>query len=95
MRSTGCAAYLSIFGVGSLLSSVIVAAVEWIGLEWLADNLNHAHLDYYYWLLAVMSLLSLGFYMGIAKSFVYKKKDDVLPWHFASWLVSLILTKAF
>lgn len=33
MRSTGCAAYLSIFGVGSLLSSVIVAAVEWIGLD--------------------------------------------------------------
>ncbi|XP_010269378.1 PREDICTED: protein NRT1/ PTR FAMILY 5.4-like [Nelumbo nucifera] len=77
MRSIGSAAFLSMFGVGSLLSSFLISIVQAIsskyGDEWLGNNLNKAHLDYYYWLLAGLSTLWLGIYMGIAKFFVYKK----------------------
>lgn len=79
MSSTGCAVFLSIVGIGSFLSGAIISVVEWTGLKWLTDNLNHAHLDYYYWILAVLSLLSLGFYMGVAKCYFYKKTHDILP----------------
>ncbi|RWR85298.1 LOW QUALITY PROTEIN: protein NRT1/ PTR FAMILY 5.4-like protein [Cinnamomum micranthum f. kanehirae] len=79
MRSIGCAVFLSIVCIGSFLSSAIISVVEWTGLKWLTDNLNHAHLDYYYWILVVLSLLSLGFYMDVAKCFVYKKTHDILP----------------
>ncbi|XP_010269365.1 PREDICTED: protein NRT1/ PTR FAMILY 5.4-like [Nelumbo nucifera] len=77
MRSVGSAAFLSIFGVGSLLSSGIISIVQSIssrhGEEWLSNNLNEAHLDYYYWVLAGLSSLWLGLYMVIAKLFVYRK----------------------
>ncbi|XP_010276618.1 PREDICTED: protein NRT1/ PTR FAMILY 5.4-like [Nelumbo nucifera] len=77
MRSIGSAAFLSVYGVGSLLSSVIISVVQSIssrfGDEWLGDNLNLAHLEYYYWVLAGLSSLWLAMYIGLAKSFVYKK----------------------
>ncbi|PIA54969.1 hypothetical protein AQUCO_00800009v1 [Aquilegia coerulea] len=56
IRNVGSAAQFSVFGVGSLLSGVIISVVQYVsskmGNEWLVDNLNRSHLDYYYWLLA-------------------------------------------
>ncbi|KAK2974130.1 hypothetical protein RJ640_025479 [Escallonia rubra] len=81
MRSLGAAVYLSIVGVGSFLSSGVISLVQvislrWGGHEWLAgENLNRAHLDYFYWVLAGLSCLSLCFYVWVAKGFVYKKVD--------------------
>ncbi|XP_077248697.1 protein NRT1/ PTR FAMILY 5.4-like [Tasmannia lanceolata] len=76
MRSMGSAAYLSIFGVGSFLSSVVIAVVEKINPKWLGNNLNDSHLDYYYWVLAGLSTLWLCLYMGVAKCFVYKQLQE-------------------
>nr|XP_043611725.1 protein NRT1/ PTR FAMILY 5.4-like [Erigeron canadensis] len=78
MRSMGAAAYLSIVGVGNFISSALISLVQVItakhGDEWLkGDNLNKAHLDYFYWLLACLSGLSLVFYVPLAKGFIYKK----------------------
>ncbi|KAF7824722.1 protein NRT1/ PTR FAMILY 5.4 [Senna tora] len=79
MRSLGAAAYISIVGVGSFVSNAVIVAVEEIsskaGEKWLGDNLNRAHLDDFYWVLAVLSALSLCVYLWLAKSFVYKKVD--------------------
>lgn len=76
MRSFGAAAYLSIIGVGSFISSAVISVVQSIssmaGEEWLGDNLNRAHLDYFYWVLAGLSSLSLCVYVWFAMSFVYK-----------------------
>ncbi|KAF8403632.1 hypothetical protein HHK36_011736 [Tetracentron sinense] len=81
MRSMGAAVYLSVIGVGSLLSSAVISIVQLIstscGDEWLGDNLNRAHLDYYYWVLAGLNTLALCVYVGVAKCFVYKKIEDV------------------
>ncbi|KAI3740539.1 hypothetical protein L2E82_31007 [Cichorium intybus] len=78
MRSMGAAAYLSVVGVGSFLSSALISVVQAAtarhGDEWLkGDNLNRAHLDYFYWLLACLSGSSLVVYVVVAQGFVYKK----------------------
>jgi hypothetical protein len=47
--------------------------LKWGGEKWLGDNLNRAHLDYFYWVLAGMSAFSLCVYVWNARRFVYKK----------------------
>ncbi|KAL8214649.1 hypothetical protein R6Q57_004098 [Mikania cordata] len=78
MRSMGAAAYLSVVGVGSFMSSALISMIQaitaWRGDEWLkGDNMNRAHLDYFYWFLACLSGISLVFYVIFAKGFVYKE----------------------
>eukprot|EP01018_Ginkgo_biloba_P018716 Gb_21681 [translate_table: standard] len=80
MRSLGIAVYLSIFGVGSFLSSILISIIEELssrGREqsWFANNLNKAHLDYFYWLLAALSAFSMCIYISFASCFIYKKVD--------------------
>jgi peptide/histidine transporter 3/4 len=77
LRSLGAAAYISIVGVGSFVSNIVIVIVEAIsskaGEKWLGDNINRAHLDDYYWVMAVLSALNLGVYMWLAKCYEYKK----------------------
>ncbi|KAM2997664.1 hypothetical protein FF2_039406 [Malus domestica] len=77
MRSMGAAASMSVVGVGSFISNWIISVAELItsrnGDKWLGDNINRAHLDYFYWVLAVLSTLNLCVYVLIANAFVYKK----------------------
>ena len=80
MRSMGAAFYISTTGVGSFMSSGVISAVQAIssrygkGERWLSgNNLNRAHLDYFYWVLAGLCGLSLCFYIWVARRFVYKK----------------------
>ncbi|KAK6143295.1 hypothetical protein DH2020_023643 [Rehmannia glutinosa] len=53
MRSIGAAAYISVVGIGSFLSSGLIAIVQGIssraGNEWLGDNINRANLEGFYW----------------------------------------------
>ncbi|KAL5570183.1 hypothetical protein UlMin_026758 [Ulmus minor] len=75
MRSMGAAAYISLMGVGSFLSSGIISLVQVIsskcGEEWLGNNLNRAHLDDFYWVIAGLSTLSFVVYVWMAKDYVY------------------------
>ncbi|KAM4072650.1 hypothetical protein ACB094_11G154100 [Castanea mollissima] len=84
MRSLGAAVYLSVTGIGNFISSAIISMVQAIssryGEEWLGENINRAHLDYFYWVLAGLSALNLCIYVWIATRFVYKKvEDDDVP----------------
>ncbi|GAB4831739.1 hypothetical protein Ancab_005751 [Ancistrocladus abbreviatus] len=80
LRSIGAAAYISAVGIGSFISSAIISVVQGIssryGQKWLVDNLNHAHLDYFYWVIAGLCSLNLGIFVWIAKGFSYKKISD-------------------
>ncbi|KAJ4846975.1 hypothetical protein Tsubulata_019977 [Turnera subulata] len=77
LRSVGLSLYLSIFGVGSFLSSFLISIIEKATSEdgrdsWFADNLNRAHLDYFYWLLAGLSFVLLIVYQYFAKHYIYR-----------------------
>ncbi|XP_077241400.1 protein NRT1/ PTR FAMILY 5.10-like isoform X2 [Tasmannia lanceolata] len=78
LRSVGMAINLSIYGIGSFLSSILISIIEKAtvssGYSWFSININRAHLDYFYWLLAGLSALELGLYIYFAKSYVYKTK---------------------
>ncbi|KAK4411134.1 protein NRT1/ PTR FAMILY 5.4 [Sesamum angolense] len=77
MRSIGAAAYITVTGVGSFLSSGLISIVQGIssrcGHEWLGDNINRGNVEYFYWVLAAMSAVNFCGYVCVAKRFVYKR----------------------
>ncbi|PON47019.1 Proton-dependent oligopeptide transporter family [Parasponia andersonii] len=79
LRSIGVALYYCVFGVGNFLSSFLVSVIEKAtggeGREsWFSNNLNRAHLDYFYWLLFGLSSVGLAAYLHFASSYVYKRR---------------------
>lgn len=80
MRSVGAAAYISVIGIGNFMSSGVITAVQGIsasrGNKWLVDNLNRAHLHYFYWILAGLSAMNFCVYLFVAKCFIYKKFES-------------------
>ncbi|CAN8239456.1 unnamed protein product [Cochlearia groenlandica] len=78
LRSIGLAFYLSALGVGSLLSSLLVSVIDLAtggdaGTSWLDSNLNRAHLDYFYWLLAGISAVEFVAFLFISQLYVYRR----------------------
>uniref|UniRef100_A0ACD5U1D2 Uncharacterized protein n=1 Tax=Avena sativa TaxID=4498 RepID=A0ACD5U1D2_AVESA len=83
MRSLGLALYLSIFGIGSFISSGLVSGIDRATSargqsSWFDNNLNRGHLDYFYWLIAGLSALELIVYVFFAVIFRYKKKTAAI-----------------
>ncbi|TVU36369.1 hypothetical protein EJB05_18301, partial [Eragrostis curvula] len=81
-RSLGLALFLSIFGVGHLLSSLLISVIDKAtakgGTSWFSNNLNRAHLDYFYWLLTGLCAVELVAFVFFSRVYVYKRKvgDD-------------------
>jgi len=78
MRSLCSALSLLTIGLGNYLSSLIVTVVMFATTKggkigWIPDNLNEGHLDYYFWVLASLSLLNLLVYVSCAHWYKYKK----------------------
>ncbi|KAJ4769120.1 Protein NRT1/ PTR FAMILY 8.1 [Rhynchospora pubera] len=83
MRSMCSALSLTTVSLGMYLSSLLVTIVTNITarngkLGWIPDNLNRGHLDYFFWLLAIMSFVNFLLYLLIAKWYNYKKMVDDL-----------------
>lgn len=81
LKSIGLALYLSIFGIGSILSSLLITVIENTTARggeqsWFSDNLNKAHLDYFYWLLAGLSAVAFAAYLYFARSYIYNRKNN-------------------
>lgn len=78
MRSLSSALSLTTVALGNYLSTLLVTIVANVStrhgrLGWIPDNLNRGHLDYFYWLLAILSLINFGVYVWIARWYTYKK----------------------
>jgi peptide/histidine transporter 3/4 len=79
LRILGLALYFSVMGIGSLISGALISLIDHVtrsggGDSWFADNLNHAHLDYFYWMLAGISAAELAPYLYFARSYDYIHK---------------------
>ncbi|KAI5068237.1 hypothetical protein GOP47_0016582 [Adiantum capillus-veneris] len=76
MRSLCSALSLTTVALGNYLSSLLVTVITKITGKpgWIpANNLNIGHLDYFFWLLAVLSFLNLLCYLGCSHWYTYKK----------------------
>lgn len=83
MRSLSSALSLTTVALGNYLSSLLVTIITSITtkngkLGWIPDNLNYGRLDYFFWLLAVLSVLNLGVYIVVAKWYTYKKPVGII-----------------
>ncbi|XVE97035.1 hypothetical protein REPUB_Repub02eG0275800 [Reevesia pubescens] len=69
---------LTTAALGNYLSTFLVNIVTDFSSRqgnpgWIPDNLNYGHLHYFFWLLAVLSILNLGVYVMVARWYTYKK----------------------
>ncbi|KAM0830843.1 hypothetical protein ACQ4PT_065942 [Festuca glaucescens] len=81
MKTMSTGLFLSTCALGFFFSTVIVTIVHKVtghGTNgsggWLANDLNQGRLDYFYWLLAVMSIVNIVFFTVAARGYVYKEK---------------------
>ncbi|EMS46611.1 Peptide transporter PTR5 [Triticum urartu] len=79
MRSMCTALSLTAIALGGYVSTLLVTVVAKVttrgGKEgWIpAKNLNVGHLDYFFWLMTVLSVLNFAIYLPIANWYTYKK----------------------
>ncbi|CAN6556528.1 hypothetical protein C1H46_013490 [Malus baccata] len=83
MRSLCSALALSTVALGNYFNSLLVTIVTKATTKngnpgWIPNNLNYGHLDYFFWLLAVLSVFNLGVYLFISKWYKYKKTVGTL-----------------
>ena len=84
MRSLCSALSLTTAALGNYLSTMLVNIVTHVSTKdgkpgWIPDNLNYGHLHYFFWLLALLSVVNLGFYLLVARWYTYKRA--VVPSH--------------
>ncbi|CAA7027239.1 unnamed protein product [Microthlaspi erraticum] len=82
LRSIGLALSLSAMGLASFLSGFLITMIDWVtgkdgGDSWFNTNLNRAHLDYFYWLLAAFTAFAFFAFVFISKMYVYRRVDQV------------------
>ena len=58
--------------ISSFLWSTVSRDTKRDGNEWIQNNLNASHLDYYYAFFAVLNVLNIVFFLIMTKLYVYK-----------------------
>ncbi|KAI3912653.1 hypothetical protein MKX01_009623 [Papaver californicum] len=77
LRSVGLSLFSTMFGIGHFLSVILISVIQKVTSAggqhgWIANNINQAHLDYFYWFLAGLSVVELVAFLFFSKSYVYK-----------------------
>jgi hypothetical protein len=85
MKSVGSSIFYCILGVSAWLGSLLIQVANRVTKRgdgtggWLdGSNLNMGKLDRFYWLLAVIELVSLFIYMFFARRYVYRNNQRVV-----------------
>jgi len=79
MRTTGIGLYLSVFGAGAFLSSLVITAADRASslggrASWFAKDVDGSRLDLFYWLLACIGAVNLqASYALVAAKYSYKQ----------------------
>lgn len=80
MRSLGnamacCASALGCFG-SSLLMEIVSKVTSHHGKSggWIRKNVNESHIDYFYWLLTVLTVINLLVYLFFARRYNYRNR---------------------
>ncbi|KAK6128196.1 hypothetical protein DH2020_038065 [Rehmannia glutinosa] len=81
MRSFGGSFVFCGFAMSSYLSSFLISIVHnttKVGenSNWLAEDLNKGRLDYFYYLVAGLEVLNLGYFLVCAKWYKYKRSES-------------------
>ncbi|XP_068644853.1 protein NRT1/ PTR FAMILY 5.6-like [Aristolochia californica] len=82
MRSLGMALYLSVIGVASFLTNLLITIIDRVtekfsSNSWFSRDLNKSRLDHFYWFLAVLSGMNLCAYVVLAKRYSYKSVQNI------------------
>lgn len=82
LKSVGLALYVSIFGIGSFLCNFLISLIEKATggegrYSWFSDNLNRAHLDYFYWLLAGLTAAAFVVFVYVAKPCIRNQQKPI------------------
>ncbi|KAK9918815.1 hypothetical protein WJX75_007179 [Coccomyxa subellipsoidea] len=76
MRSCSMALQLLSVAIGSYLSGAVVLAVsylsDYLGCDWLPQDLNYGRLDLFFLLLAGLTFVNLLLFVWVARRYVYK-----------------------
>ncbi|KAK6939550.1 Proton-dependent oligopeptide transporter family [Dillenia turbinata] len=76
MKTLGTSISWCSLAFGYFMSTVIVNIVNKVSGGWLAsNNLNRDKLNYFYWLLALLSMLNFGLYLVCSHWYKYKKVE--------------------
>uniref|UniRef100_M4D3F0 Uncharacterized protein n=1 Tax=Brassica campestris TaxID=3711 RepID=M4D3F0_BRACM len=80
LRSIGLAFSLSALGLSNFLSGLLIIVIDWAterdgGHSWFNNNLNRAHIDYFYWLLAASTAIAFFAFVFISRS--HKKYEQL------------------
>lgn len=83
MRSFCSALSLTTLALGQYLSSLLVTIVTKISVRngspgWIPDNLNYGHIDYFFWLLTVLSVVNLIAFLLVSMFYTYKRPVGTL-----------------
>ncbi|KAL4184936.1 hypothetical protein AMTRI_Chr10g228060 [Amborella trichopoda] len=82
MKSMSTGLFLSSISMGFFVSSLLVDLVDWAtGGAWIKNNLDKGKLDYFYWMLAVLSTLNLLVFMTFARGHDYKEQPRWVDSH--------------
>jgi solute carrier family 15 (peptide/histidine transporter), member 3/4 len=81
MRSLCSGLSMTSFALGNYVSSALVTVVARATARggrdgWIPDDINRAHLDNFFWLLAMLCAGNFGVYLLIARWYTYKKTVD-------------------
>ncbi|CAL4953177.1 unnamed protein product [Urochloa decumbens] len=81
MRSLCSGLSMTSFALGNYVSSALVTVVARATARggsdgWIPDDINRAHLDNFFWLLAMLCMGNFGVYLLIARWYNYKKTAD-------------------